>query len=890
MEPGEESVDRMKQWFEMNLPASRKTILPGFVPGRFARYRPRPRVISGLRHPLNRRSRVARLAALSAAALLCAVGQPTNAQPLKSDDAKATTPAPPPTTPAPASDAALQNFESRPIREVKISGLSKTAPQLARNQVRSREGSPLSPQTVREDVQRLNRLGRFKQIDANVKLFDDGSVSLTFEVVETPIITAVDIVGNRQVPNSEIQPLVDLLANTPVDEYQLGAARSAIEKLYKDKGYFQATVTVDQNELEKTGTVLFRVTEGERVRVTDIRFEGNNAFSARQLLPNVKTKTAGIFESGPVDPEQLDRDVQSVIEFYRDRGYLDIRADKQVVFAPNGREAIVRFVVDEGPLYTLRSVQTEFAGEDGPAPAEKGKDAPATSPSGVFSREQIAGLMEIKAGDVYSVDKIERSTDAVKNAYLQMGYVDVQVVRAEKRDPAQPQVDVQIIVREGRSYRTGLINLKGNDLTQDKVAIRELDIKPDRPLDMTQERTGDRTTTQMVTKIEETRIFAPGETKVRVQAEDPENPGYRDVLIEVKETNTGSLAFGVGAGSDSGIIGQISLNQRNFDVADTPDSFGELFSGRAFRGAGQEFNITLAPGNEVQTYSISLVEPSLFDTNYSGNGAAFFQTREYDEYNEERLGFRLGVGRRFGERWTGNISFRADSVRVDDIEADGPVDIFDVEGMSLLTGVGAQLTRNTTDSRFRPTRGSRLQLGIERLGLLGGDFDFTRLNASHSIFLPVYESFLGYKTVLSFKNEIGYIPEGSDEVPFFERYYRGGTSFRGYRFRTISPKGIRNDTKTQGDDPVGGTWLFFAGAEISQPVFKDIISVVGFIDSGTVTNDPGFDDYRVSGGIGLRLSIPQLGPVPLAFDFGFPFIKVDGDRERVFSFSLELPF
>jgi outer membrane protein insertion porin family len=887
MGPWEESVDRIKQWFEMNLLLSRKTTPPGLCPAAQCGIVHAPRVTIGLSHSAFRSSRASRFASITSAALLCACGSIVSAQPLKSDDAKATTPAPPTATPAPAADAALQNFEDRPIREVKVAGLTKTPVQLAKNQIRSREGSPLSPKTVREDVQRVNRLGRFRQIDARVKLFDDGSVGLTFEVVETPIISAVDIIGNRQVANSEIQPLIGLLENTPVDEFQLGAARSAIEKLYRDKGYFQATVTVDQGELEKTGTVLFRVTEGERVRVTDIRFEGNVNLSSRQLMPNVKTKTAGIFESGPVDPEQLDKDVESIVGFYRDRGYLDIRADKQIIFAPNGREAIVRFIVEEGPLYTLRSVQFRVLDAEGEEADQKSK----AQPSGVFTRDQIAGLMEIKAGDVYSVDKIRRSTDAVRNAYLQMGYVDAQVARAEKRDPSQPLVDVQLTVREGRAYKTGLINLKGNDITQDKVAIRELDIKPDRPLDMSRVRTGDKETTEIERKIEDTRIFAPAQTRVTVQDEDPSNPGYRDVLIEVKETNTGSLAFGVGAGSDSGVIGQISLTQRNFDVMDTPDSFGEFFSGRAFRGAGQEFNITLAPGNEVQTYSISLADPSLFDTNYQGSISGFFQKRDYDDqYNEERLGFRLGFGRKFGERWAGNISFRADNITVDDIDDDSPEDYFAVDGSNILTGIGVQLTRNTADNRFRPTKGSRLQLGIERLGAFGGDFDFTRINASHTFFLPVYESFLGYKTIFSLKNEIGYIPEGSDEVPFFERYYRGGTSFRGYRFRAISPKGIRNDTKTIGDDPVGGSWLFFAGAEIQQPVYKDIISVVGFIDSGTVTDDIGFDDYRASAGVGIRLHVPQLGPVPLAFDFGFPFLKVKGDRERVFSFSLELPF
>ena len=98
------------------------------------------------------------------------------------------------------------------------------------------------------------------------------------------------------------------------------------------------------------------------------------------------------------------------------------------------------------------------------------------------------------------------------------------------------------------------------------------------------------------------------------------------------------------------------------------------------------------------------------------------------------------------------------------------------------------------------------------------------------------------------------------------------------------------DTMTLGDDPVGGTFLFFLGAEINQPIFEDVFSVVAFVDSGTVTNDPGFDDYRISAGFGLRFYVQALSPAPLAFDFGFPIVKQDGDASRLFTFTVDLPF
>ena len=127
------------------------------------------------------------------------------------------------------------------------------------------------------------------------------------------------------------------------------------------------------------------------------------------------------------------------------------------------------------------------------------------------------------------------------------------------------------------------------------------------------------------------------------------------------------------------------------------------------------------------------------------------------------------------------------------------------------------------------------------------------------------------------------------DAPVYNRFYLGGRSFRGFDFREVSPKGI-SLFGTQTDDPVGGDWLFFAGAQYEFPLIQEMLTGVVFLDTGTVINDPGFDDYRASVGAGIRIYIPQFGPVPLAFDFGFPIQKEDSDDTQVFSFSAELPF
>lgn len=841
-------------------------------------------------------SRVRAIAlAIGASAAWCieaaAPGQPVGAEPRPAArDAAPTRGATTPPAPAGplATDDLIEPYESRPLREVRINGLKQTPEPMVRNQVRMRAGTTLSAELVRDDVQRLNRLGRFKEIVARAQPFDDGSVVLIYDLVETPIIRDVQAIGNRQINDAELGAVINILKDTPVDEFQIGAAKSSIERLYRDKGYYQASVSVDQKELDDKGILLFRISENERIKVTDIRFSGNASFTARQLRSNVKTKVAGLFESGPLDNEVLDRDVASLVNFYKDRGYLDVRADRQITFAPNGKEAIVTFLFDEGRVYTLRSVRFEVLDATG-LPAKAKPPAPAPRPR-VFSAPQVAGLMTIKAGDVYSADKIRRSIDVLQNAYARLGYVDAAVTRAELRDEVKPEVDLLVMVREGEPYLTGLVTISGNELTQKKVIMRELEnMRPDRPLDTSRKRVGDRPVLESEDKLRSTRLFDPGSVKVTVQPPDPESPVHRDVLVEVRETNTGSLGFGAGVSSDLGVTGSIRLTQRNFDWQDIPDSWGEFITGRAFRGGGQDFTIELAPGTEVQTYSLSLRDPYAFDTDYEAAAGISYRIREYDEFDENRFGTSLSVGRRFGERWSGFVSARYNNVDVSDIDENAAQDIFDVEGPHDLTGLGFRLTRSSVDTRFRPSRGTRIELGVERVGVFGGDYDFTKFSADHQVFLTIDEDFLGRRTVLSFRTNFNYIPEDKDEAPLYERYYLGGNNFRGFRFRTISPKGLARDG-SQTDDPVGGTFGFLFSTEVQKPLWQDIVAGVVFVDTGTVDNDVTFDNYRLSVGVGLRLFVEALGPVPLAFDFGFPVVKRYLDEERVFSFSVDLPF
>lgn len=779
---------------------------------------------------------------------------------------------------APKVNPSLAPFENRPVREVKISGLKTITDQFVRNQIRAVEGTALREIVVQGDVQRITRTGKFERVDARVTPFADGSVLLEFVVLETPVVRAARAVGNRQITDDELKEEIDVFEGTPVDRYRIDQMLRRIKDLYKKKGYYQADVSIDEGELRDRGNLLFQIREGDRLKVTDIRFDGNKDFTESQLRTNVKTETWGIFSPGALDDAILDEDVAKMIAFYKDRGRLDIRIDRQIRPSPDGKEAILTFIIDEGQVYTLRSVRVQTPGTD-EALVAQGKGPPPI----VFTREQLAALMRIKSGDVYSADKITKSVDIVRDAYGKLGYVDVRVQRQELRDTTKPEVDLLLTVYEGSRFMTGDVVIKGNDLTQDRVIRRDIRVAPDRPLDTTEVKNSEQA-------MQERNLFDNGEHPPRftIQPEDPQNPGYRNVLMEIRETNTGKLGFGAAVNSNLGLIGQIEFTQRNFDIHDTPDSWSELFTGRAFRGAGQTFSIVLQPGTTYQNYAVSIAEPYLFESQYGGSIGAGYNQQTFDEYTDGRIYFNASIARRFGERWTGDVSLRLESINLSDIRQGATQDLLAVQGSNTLAGVAARVRRSDLDRMIRPTKGTTFVAGVERVG---GDFSYTRINAALQGYLPLYEDFYGHKTILSMRTGIAFSPEKQADVPLFERFYGGGSDIRGFSYRGVSPRGIIAGTNLVGSDPVGGIWSVTAGVQVEQPLWQETLSVVAFMDTGTVNESHyNLSKFRASVGMGLRIYVPQLGPAPLAFDFAFPIKREDFDVKRVFSFSIDLPF
>jgi outer membrane protein assembly factor BamA len=355
---------------------------------------------------------------------------------------------------------------------------------------------------------------------------------------------------------------------------------------------------------------------------------------------------------------------------------------------------------------------------------------------------------------------------------------------------------------------------------------------------------------------------------------DPESDAeFKDILVQVQETPTGSLIFGVGVNSDAGLTGSVVLNERNFDITRWPTSFDDLLSGHAFRGAGQEFRLEAVPGTQLQRYTASWREPYLFDSQYSLGLSAYYWDRIYNEYTESRLGTRAVVSRRLNQYWSVSLTGRIEDVGIHNVMLDEPLDIQQAEGQHFLSSLRVGVTRDSRDSYLRATEGSVIDIAFEQFL---GDYNFPQLNFEFSKFWTVYErADNSGRHVLALHSQLGWT---NANTPVFERFYAGGfRSLRGFEFRGVGPN-------INGFE-VGGDFLFLNSLEYQVPILaNDNLYAVFFCDTGTVESQVEIRDYRVAVGAGLRVVVPMMGPLPIALDVGFPIVRAPSDHEQVFSF------
>ena len=350
-------------------------------------------------------------------------------------------------------------------------------------------------------------------------------------------------------------------------------------------------------------------------------------------------------------------------------------------------------------------------------------------------------------------------------------------------------------------------------------------------------------------------------------------PGWVDINVNAAEGRTGRLMFGAGVNSDAGLVGSFVWDESNFDILRPPTSFADIIEGRAWRGGGQRFRAEAAPGNQVSRYAISWTDPYFLYTDYSFGVSAFYFNRYYPDWREDRVGGRISLGRQWTPEWSTGLALRLEEVEMKNPTVPTPAVIAKDLGSNFLSTVRANATHDTRDQSVMPSEGHYADIAYEQAF---NEFTYPRAEAEFRQYFTLYNRPDGSgRQVLTLAGNLGW---SGDDTPVFERYYAGGfQSFRGFAFRGVTPR--------SGNVGTGGTFQALGTAEYRVPVTADdMINVVAFTDFGTVEEEVTLDNFRATAGFGLRVVIPAMGPVPLAFDFAFPIKSQAYDDERVFSF------
>jgi len=745
--------------------------------------------------------------------------------------------------------------EGRIIDRVEFRGLTTIDPVYAQGIAGIKAGMVWHRDEIAEACRRLRQTQKFEGTPYAEPREEDGRLVAVFVVRERPFVTGVDIEGNKALKTADLLKDIDLEVGSPISEFLIREAQQQIVQKYHEAGYAYATVEVDRTILQNERRVVLRISEGPRVRVRRIVFEGNSAYGDRRLKRLIETSTyIWLFRTGAFDPETAQRDAAAIKAFYVARGYLNAQVGYRIDFAENESDLTLTFQIEEGLQHIIKSVR--FLGNT------------------VFADARLASMMASDVGAVIDADVLKADRRKIKMEYGRLGYIYADVKTTHVFDEEDGYVHLTVQINEGEQYRFGRIVVRGNRHTKDKVVRRELRFFPEELYDTV-------ATEKAQRRLVDTRLFK--EATITPQGNQP---GVRDALVNVEEASTTTIMFGVGVTSNSGLVGSVSLEQRNFDLFDWPRTAKEFFSGQSFRGAGQTMRVILEPGTELTRGRLEFREPFLFDRELGfGLGVYAFQ-RNREEYDERRIGFTTSIDKRWQEGflkgWAGELALRFENINISGADIFSAEDIRDADGSTFLTSVKGTLVRDKTDSRFLPSEGDRLKLSLEQAGALGGDESFTKLIGTYNRYWTLRTDTFGRKHIFQVGAKVGHI---FGDAPVFERFFGGGIgSVRGFEFRGISPRdGIR-------DDRVGGDFEALANAQYSFPLVGKTVRGVTFLDMGTVEEDFEISHWRASVGFGLRIYIKFFGPIPLSFDLSAPISSDSDDDTQVFNFSFGTTF
>ncbi len=667
------------------------------------------------------------------------------------------------------------------IRKILVEGTVRIHPARVKMRLKSRSGTAYDPQVVADDVKAIYQMGAFTDVRTEVRRLGAGLVDVVFHVEELPYVGRVRLEGVGWWTRSSVRDLLGIRRGEHLEKRRLELDCRAIEEFYRERNYPHVEVTAETriDPRSRIGTVIYRVDLGVQVTV------------ARTLYPGLPDEIVKLFLDGQLvnapgrpfhhDMAALDR--EAVARYLQDQGWLDARVSEVRIelfdrvdpseprhwqgpdLVPEGEDddaVVVTYFVDPGPRYRLGTVR--FLGNE------------------TASDVELRRAFGMKAGSSFVQRDLQKAIDEALRVVKNQGHARAAFREDRRYRDDGYVVDLALHLVEGRKYRVGRIDPFGNTVTKAQVIYREFSLGPG---DLYNQSRIDESERQ----LRRTGLFEDGQPRpLRIITHYPaDRPGQVDLRVDVEEADTGSVSVSGGWSSSNGFSGRMSYTERNFDTL-------AFLRGEGLKGAAHQVQAHVAASRYSTSFGATWANPRVMDGPYFLSLSFNRMDSTAIDWNEKRQESSASVGRYFLDydlRLSMGYAYTDLDIRHVAADASDSA-LLKAPGHFHLNTVSLTQVFDRRDNAAYPTEGFRIEAG-ERLsgGALSASHPYYELTLNLDGYLPLYEADLGGVTHLHAKQRLAYLGtlHEDDQVPFYDRYYGGGTRHhRGYDQYKLGPE------------------------------------------------------------------------------------------------------
>lgn len=716
------------------------------------------------------------------------------------------------------------------VTAIEVKGLKRIEEGSIKAKISQKINEPLSNEKTSEDIKTIYKMGYFDDVNVNIEPFE-GGIKVIYVVKEKPTIIRVDFQGNKKFDDAKLKEHVTVTTGAISDITLINDNAAKLRTFYEDEGFYLAKVVpVVRKVAEGEVALTYQINEGQKVKIKEIKIEGNKAISARKIKKAMKTAERGLFSfitgTGYYKKDVMRADIEKIKDLYYNNGYLKVTVGEPKIQLTEDKKGMrIALQVSEGEQFKVTAV--DIAGNK------------------AFTEAQLRELIKLSPNKVFNKATLTKDVTALTEKYSNNGYALVSISPDIIPDEDRREVKVVYRINEGDKYSIGKIEISGNTKTKDKVIRREIRLDEGDTFDASALK-------RSYERLNNLQFFETVDIAPKPRSEEK----LLDLDVTVKEKPTGFLSFGGGYSSVDKFVAMVDITQ------------GNLF------GKGQYVKLRGELGGRSSFYELSYRDPWFMDKPISFGTSIYKTTRKYGNFDRKATGFEVSFGKNFWEYWNATTTYNFEKTTIFNVRDDASTIVKDQAGTNTTSSISVSLARDTRDNYLDPSKGTRHAAYFTFAGL-GGTNAFIKELLDSSWYFPVFDV-----TTIHLRGRIG-LGSGifGKKLPLYERYYVGGIyTVRGLGYGKGGP--LDNN-----GEPIGGDKeLIFNGEYIfpivSEYKFKGLV----FFDAGRAysTGETLGSDLRYTAGTGIRWISP-VGPIRI--EWGYNLKQKPGESASKIEFT-----